>query len=481
MFNAPTLPINKTKLVCTIGPASDSPEMLAQMLEAGMTIARLNFSHGEFQAHGEVIRRIRQAAEKTGLPVAIMADLPGPKIRIGTLAVEPIELMIGNRFTLTTEQVAGTSERVSVTLKELPRAVRPGDVVFINDGLIQVQVEEVEGEQVHCRVLVGGKLRSRKGLNLPGIDLDISAFTEHDRACMQFALEHGVDAISQSFVNDAADIRAVREAAAAMGFQPFIIAKIERASILDKLDEIMEVADGVMVARGDLGVEIPIEQIAVTQKLITARANLFGKPVITATQMLESMINNRRPTRAESTDVANAILDGTDCVMLSEESALGRYPLEAVRMLVQIAVATEPHRTKHSYRKTPEHPIFCEIREVDYIASSVNSIVSHNDTVAGILTPTDSGLTARRLSRYKLPNWILAVSANTRTCRELLFSYGVFPLFEVNHPPDWTDFARDCAVRYHLKGSCIIQTEGPSPENPTRNHKMEIIDLREIG
>jgi len=327
MFNAPTLPINKTKLVCTIGPASDSPEMLAQMLEAGMTIARLNFSHGEFQAHGEVIRRIRQAAEKTGLPVAIMADLPGPKIRIGTLAVEPIELMIGNRFTLTTEQVAGTSERVSVTLKELPRAVRPGDVVFINDGLIQVQVEEVEGEQVHCRVLVGGKLRSRKGLNLPGIDLGISAFTEHDRACMQFALEHGVDAISQSFVNDAADIRAVREAAAAMGFQPFIIAKIERASILDKLDEIMEAADGVMVARGDLGVEIPIEQIAVTQKLITARANLFGKPVITATQMLESMINNRRPTRAESTDVANAILDGTDCVMLSEESALGRYPL----------------------------------------------------------------------------------------------------------------------------------------------------------
>lgn len=343
MFNAPALPINKTKLVCTIGPASDSPEMLAQMLEAGMTIARLNFSHGEFQAHGEVIRRIRQAAEKTGLPVAIMADLPGPKIRIGTLAVEPIELMIGNRFTLTTEQVAGTSERVSVTLKELPRAVRPDDVVFINDGLIQVQVEEVEGEQVHCRVLVGGKLRSRKGLNLPGIDLGISAFTEHDRACMQFALEHGVDAISQSFVNDAADIRAVREAAAGMGFQRVIIAKIERASILDKLDEIMEASDGVMVARGDLGVEIPIEQIAVTQKLITARANLFGKPVITATQMLESMINNRRPTRAESTDVANAILDGTDCVMLSEESALGRYPLEAVRMLVQIAVATGPH------------------------------------------------------------------------------------------------------------------------------------------
>lgn len=479
MFGTP-LPAHKTKLVCTIGPASDSPAMLEQMLEAGMNIARLNFSHGDFQLHGDVIRQIRQAAEKKGRPVAIMADLPGPKIRIGMLAVEPVELVIGNRFTLTTEEVAGTAELVSVTLKELPRVVTPGDVLFINDGLIQVQVESVSGERVHCRVVVGGKLRSKKGLNLPGIDLGISAFTEHDRACMQFALENGVDAISQSFVNNAADIRAVREAAAAMGYQPFIIAKIERASILDKIDEVLDATDGVMVARGDLGVEIPIEKIAVMQKRITARANLFGKPVITATQMLESMTNNRRPTRAEATDVANAILDGTDCVMLSEESAMGNYPLEAVQMLVQIAVATEPHRTLHS-RKSTAQPLFTEIMEVDYIASSVNSIVSQNDSVAAILAPTDSGLTARRLSRYKLPTWILAVSANKQTCQELLFSYGVFPLFETHHPADWTDFARDCALKYSLKGSCIIQTEGPSPEHPKRNHKMEIIDLREIS
>ncbi|ADW19383.1 pyruvate kinase [Desulfobulbus propionicus DSM 2032] len=480
MYNTPILPACKTKLVCTIGPASDSPEMLEKMLEAGMNIARLNFSHGDFRVHGEVIRRIRQAAERVSRPVAIMADLPGPKIRIGTLAVEPVELVIGDCFTLTTEEVAGNRSMVSVTLKELPQAVRPGDVLFINDGLIQVRVEEVEEERVHCRVLVGGKLRSKKGLNLPGIDLGISAFTEHDRNCMRFALENGVDAISQSFVNDAADIRAVREAAAAMGYQPFVIAKIERASILEKIDQILDEADGVMVARGDLGVELPIEEIAIMQKLITSRANLFGKPVITATQMLESMTNNRRPTRAEATDVANAILDGTDCVMLSEESAMGRYPLEAVRMLMQIAVATEPHRTRHSYRKMPEHPVYTEIREVDYIASSVNAIVSHNDTVAAILAPTDSGLTARRLSRYKLPTWVLAVSANKKTCRELLFSYGVFPLYEINHPADWTDFARDYALKYNLKGSCIIQTEGPSPENPHRNHKMEIIDLREI-
>jgi pyruvate kinase len=329
-------------------------------------------------------------------------------------------------------------------------------------------------------VVAGGRLRSKKGLNLPGIDLGISAFTDHDRTCMQFALENGVDAISQSFVNDAADILAVRQAAASMGYAPFIIAKIERSSILNHIDEIMEAADGVMVARGDLGVEVPIEEIAILQKMITAKANLFGKPVITATQMLESMTNNRRPTRAEATDVANAILDGTDCVMLSEESAMGRYPLESVRMLTQIAMATEPHRTRQTYRKTPEHPIFTEIREVDYIAASVNSILNQTDTVAAILAPTDSGLTARRLSRYRLSTWILAISSNKKTCRELLFSYGVLPIYELNHPADWTDYARDYAIKYRLAGSCIIQTEGPSPESPYRNHKMEIIDMRDI-
>jgi pyruvate kinase len=475
-----TLPANKTKLVCTIGPASDSPDMLEKMIEAGMNIARINFSHGDFQAHGDVIGRIRKASETVGKPVVIMADLPGPKIRIGSIVPEPIELIVGNRFTLTTEEVEGNGERVSVTFKQIPRVVKPDDILFLNDGQVQLQVEAIEGEEVHCRVLVGGNLRSKKGLNLPGIDLGISAFTEHDRACMQFALGKGVDAISQSFVNDADDIRAVRDAAAAMGYDPFIIAKIERASIYDKIDEILEVTDGVMVARGDLGVETPIAEIAIMQKRITARANLFGKPVITATQMLESMTNNRRPTRAEATDVANAILDGTDCVMLSEESALGKYPLEAVKMLSQIAVATEPHRTTHSYRKTPDRPIFSEISEVDYIASSVNSIVNQTDDVAAILSPTDSGITARRLSRFKLPIWILAVSSNKKTCAELTFSYGVFPLFEINHPTDWTDFARDYALKYQLKGSCIIQTEGPSPENPDRNHKMEIIDLREI-
>ncbi len=479
-MNTTIIPANKTKVVCTVGPATDSPQMLEKIINAGMNIARLNFSHGDFATHGEIINRIRSASKKVGRKVAIMADLPGPKIRIGTLDKEPIELKIGAPFTLTTKDIEGNHEKVSVTFSPLPKVVNPGDILFLNDGLIQLQVEKVVGEEVQCTVSAGGTLRSKKGLNLPGIDLGISAFTEHDRACMQFALDNDVDAISQSFVNDADDIRAVRQAAKEMGYNPFIIAKIERASVHNKIDEILEETDGVMVARGDLGVEIPIEEIAMIQKKITAKANLFGKPVITATQMLESMTNNRRPTRAEATDVANAILDGTDAVMLSEESALGAYPLEATQMLVQIAIATEPHRTHLNYTKQPEKPIFTQIREVDYIATSVKNIVNQTNDVAAILSPTDSGLTARRLSRLKLPTWILAISSNRQACKELMFSYGVFPIYELNHPADWTDYARDYAIKYGLKGNCIIQTEGPSPENPDRNHKMEIIDLREL-
>lgn len=475
-----SLPSNKTKIVCTIGPSSDSPAMLEQMLEAGMNVARLNFSHGDFHEHAELIRRIREASEKTGREVAIMADLPGPKIRIGTLAEEEVELENGAPFILTTDTVAGDAGRVSVTLEKLPLVVHPGDILYINDGLIQVQVEAVQGKDVHCRVLMGGSLRSRKGLNLPNIDLGISAFTAHDRACLEFASQHGVDAVSQSFVNDAADILAVRQAAREMDYSPFIIAKIERALAEEKIDAILAVCDGVMVARGDLGVETPIEEMAIMQKRITARANHFGRPVITATQMLESMTDNRRPTRAEATDVANAILDGTDCVMLSEESALGRYPLEAVRMLVRIATATEPHNQKKYYRRQTSPASDTNTIEVDFITTSVANLVTHGDGIAAILTPTDTGLTARRLSRFKLPVWILGVSQNRQTCRGMIFSYGVFPVHEPMHPPDWTDCARDYALRYNLQGDCIIQTEGPSPENPYRNHKMEIISLREI-
>ena len=352
------LPAHKTKIVCTIGPASESQEVMERMLLAGMNVARLNFSHGDFEAHGKVIETLRAASRSTGRQVAIMADLSGPKMRIGKLKEEPVELKAGDPFTLTTKEVVGDVGKVSVTFSRLPKAVKPGDPLYLNDGFIQLEVTGVEGCEVHCKVVVGGELRSRKGLNLPGIDLGITAFTDRDRECLKFAMEQGMDAVSQSFVESGKDIDAVRKAARDLGYNPFIIAKIERSRALTNIDEIMESADGIMIARGDLGVEVPIEQIAVVQKDIMRRANMRAKPVITATQMLESMTDNRRPTRAEATDVANAVLDGTDCVMLSGESAMGKYPVDAVAMLAKICAAIEPHRQKITVKEMFQGWIF---------------------------------------------------------------------------------------------------------------------------
>jgi pyruvate kinase len=474
------LPKNKTKLVCTIGPASKTPAMMEKMLLAGMNVARLNFSHGDFADHKEIIDRIRAASRKTGKRVAIMADLPGPKMRIGNFAEEPVFLEKDASFSLTTDAITGSRERVSITMMELPAVVKQGDILYLNDGLIQLRVENTTETDINCTVVMGGELRSRKGLNIPGIDLGTSAFTPRDRECMQFALEQGIDSISQSFVNSAKDVEDVRNAAAEMGFSPFIIAKIERASIQDKIDEILAVTDGIMVARGDLGVEIPIEKIAVIQKFITARANLFGKPVITATQMLGSMTHNRRPTRAESTDVANAILDGTDCVMLSEESAMGDYPLESVEMLVKIATVTEPARLQRHLDSTLTHQnniANYKRNTVDFIAVSIENLLEKIDSPAAVLTPTASGYTARSITRFRLPVWILAVSPSHKTCQELQFSYGIWPIEEEAHPGDWTNYANNFAKNHNLPGKCILQTEGPSPDHPNTNNKIEFITL----
>lgn len=471
-------PANKTKLVCTIGPASDSPQILETMILAGMNVARLNFSHGDYASHKETIKKIRSASEAVGRQVAIMADLPGPKMRVGEFAEEPIELQPEDKFTLTTEEVIGDRTRVSVSFSRLPQAVKPGDRLFLNDGYIQMEVEQVDGNDVHCKVLVGGELRSRKGLNLPGIDLGISAFTDQDHEWLKFAMENGVDAVSQSFVETAADITAVRNAAAAMGHDPFIIAKIERAGARNYMSDILRAADGIMIARGDLGVEIPIEQIAVAQKSIMRIANLMGKPVITATQMLESMTTNPRPTRAEATDVANAILDGTDCVMLSGESAMGRYPVESVRMLSRIAAAIEPSRTSM--------PIIAalqtgreddQINLKDLIAMSVETALKRI-TPPTVIVPTRSGATARSITRFRLAVWITAVSSHAKTCQDLLFSYGVIPVCETNHPDDWKSWARNWLEKKGVSGDLVIMTEGPSTKHPDRNIRMEIIDLR---
>lgn len=472
-----TLPACKTKLVCTIGPASDSPELLERMILAGMNVARLNFSHENLESHGRRIAAIRKAARSVGRRVAIMVDLPGPKMRIGQLARESIELKPGDPFTLTSEKITGDDRRASVTFARLPEAVKPGDVLFLNDGFIELAVERVEASDVVCRVEVGGELRSRKGLNLPGIDLGISAFTDDDRRYLEFALDQRVDAVSQSFVESTADILAVREFAAQRGKSPFVIAKIERSGARAAIDEIIEAADAIMIARGDLGVETPIEQIAVVQKQIIKKANRARKPVITATQMLETMTEYRRPTRAESTDVANAILDGTDCVMLSGESAAGKFPVESVKMLASIAASTEPYADGLSSRQSQ---LFSHEQDAhgpaDLVALSV-AVMADKCRPAAIFIPTRSGVSARRIARYRLPLWITAVSPRVSVCQELMFSYGVHPVHEAEHPEDWNAYIRSWMKTHGVEGNLVLLSEGPSEEHPEANNRIEVIEL----
>ncbi len=470
-------PSNKTKIVCTIGPASDSPEVLQKMIRAGMNVARLNFSHGDFATHQATIQGIRAASKATDRRVAIMADLPGPKIRIGEFKKEPIELKTDDPFTLTTEDIIGSSTRASVSFSRLPNAIKPQDKIFLNDGMIELEALKVEGHDIRCKVIVGGQLRSRKGLNLPGINLGISAFTERDHECRKFALQHGVNAVSQSFVETGQDVAAVRKAARELGHDPFIIAKIERSKARDHIDEILETADGIMIARGDLGVEIPIEKIAIVQKHIMLKANLTGKPVITATQMLESMTHSLRPSRAEATDVANAILDGTDCVMLSGESAMGEYPVDATAMLAKIAAAIEPHRTVYPIKgKLVSRREGDDLHLSDLIALSVETTLQRI-TPPTVIVPTRSGTTARSITRFRLPVWITAVSGFEKTCDDLMFSYGILPICEPDHPDDWKQWARKWLQTTGEAGHLVVLTEGPSKKHPHRNNRMEILDL----
>ena len=471
------LPRNKTKIVCTIGPASEAPGVMEQMIRAGMSVARINFSHGDFVTHRRVIENLRNAAAAVGCRIAIMADLSGPKIRIGQIAGEPVELRQGDQFTLTTDDITGDKDCVSVSFDRLPQSVKMGDTLFLNDGCIQLEVAEIKGNDVVCTVRVGGELRSRKGLNLPGIDLGISAFTESDSECLKFASENRVDAVSQSFVEKAADIEAVRKAAADLGYYPLIIAKIERSRALDHIHEILDAADGIMIARGDLGVEVPIEHIAVVQKRLSRLANVRAKPVITATQMLESMTDNRRPTRAEATDVANAILDGTDCVMLSGESAVGRYPVDAVAMLTRIAEDVEPHRPAFTVKELFQGiDLKGKLRPQHLIALGVEASLEYVSPAA-VFVPTRSGETARRIAGFHMPVWTVAVCSEERTCQHLQFSSGVYPVHETEDPENWSTYVAKWVHDHGLEGNLVLLTEGPSSKHPEANNRMEIIEL----
>ncbi len=336
------LPGHKTKIVCTIGPSSRSVPVLRAMIRAGMGVARINLSHGSLDEHREDVRNIRSIARELNRPIPILADLPGPKIRLGRLAKEPLVLKKGDQVRLTTEQGAtGCDGLIPVDFPELPRSVRKGGTIYVSDGIIRLKVLEIAAREVRCRVVTGGEIYSRKGLNLPGAHVLAEPVSDKELALVEFGLEQGIDVFGVSFVEKASDIMKVKEFARSKGKEIYAVAKIERSQAIRNIDEILEVSDGIMVARGDLGVELPIEEIAVIQKKLITKANVLSRPVITATQMLLSMTDNTRPTRAESTDVANAILDGTDGIMLSEETAVGKYPAEAVRMMGRIAASAE--------------------------------------------------------------------------------------------------------------------------------------------
>jgi pyruvate kinase len=464
------------KIVCTIGPATETPQQMQALIDAGMDIARLNYSHGDFEYHAQNIKKLRQAAQDCGRRITIMADLPGPKMRIGKLDQEIIYLKPEDDLILTNQTILGDYNRISVTFESLPQVVKPQDIIFLSDGLIQLEVKRVEDTEIYCKIIVGGELRSNKGLNLRGVDLGISAFTGHDRECLAAALESGVDAVSQSFVCKAEDIVGMRKAAQELGYDPFVIAKIERAEAVKRIDEIIQVSDGIMIARGDLGVETRIERIALVQKQVMARANHFGKPVITATQLLESMTRNPLPTRAEATDVANAILDGTDCLMLSEESAIGKYPIIAVEMLAKIANCVEENRAVDAKVKSPE----------DFFRSDaihITDLISHNVSVSVnklksnlVVANTVTGHTARMISRFLIPVWIVAISSEHKVCQGLQFSYGVYPILESEEPQNWEDYIAKLKQEYEISSGRVILVESPSIANPQVNHKIEILE-----
>ncbi len=398
----------------------------------GMNVARLNFAHGTLQGHGEDIRRIRTVAKKLQRHCMIMADLPGPKMRIGKLLNEPHILKKGQEVTLTVKDLVGTPDQIPVDYRRLPESVSPGSLIFLNDGFIQLEVEKVSGEEVFCRTIIGGPLLSHKGLSIPGVKILADAVSDTDLKFVAYALQEGVDAFGVSFSKDADDILKVKTFAQKSGQSVYVVAKIERAEAIDNFDAILSVADGIMIARGDLGVQIPLQEVPVVQKKLIHKANLLGRPVITATQMLLSMTENIRPTRAEVSDVANAILDGTDAVMLSEETAIGRYPVETVEMISKIAASTE--RERKAVRALDNLPSYFRTgagsghTTVDDIVSlnAVESVKALN--VRYILTHTQSKGAACLISRFKPDCWILSCGGDEKTNHFLALSYGVYPV-----------------------------------------------------
>ena len=451
--------LRRTKIVSTIGPATQDPATLRSLIEAGATTLRLNFSHGTHDDHQRSIRLIRQISFELNQPVGILQDLQGPKIRLGKFEDGFIHLKTGDSFILTSRQLPGTQTISSVTYEPLVEEVPTGATILLDDGKVEMRVvsKDVEKRELHCEVVVGGRLSNSKGVNFPGVYLSIKALTEKDKVDLAFGLDQGVDWVALSFVRNPQDVLEIKEIIANAGKRVPVIVKIEKHEAIEQMEAILSLSDGVMVARGDLGVELPAEDVPILQKRLIATANRLGIPVITATQMLDSMVNNPRPTRAEVSDVANAILDGTDAVMLSNETAVGNHPVEAVATMAKIALRTEQEQiAKNSDTATSRTIPNAISRAVGQIASQLEA--------AAIMSLTKTGATARNVSKFRPPTPILAVTPHVEVARRLQVVWGVKPLLVVDLPSSSQTFQSAVNVAQEKQllhdGDLVVMTAG---------------------
>ncbi|MTE21082.1 pyruvate kinase [Streptomyces sp. TRM43335] len=459
--------MRRSKIVCTLGPAVDSYDQLKTLIEAGMNVARFNMSHGSHSEHEERYHRLRKASQETGRAIGVLADLQGPKIRLETFADGPVELVRGDEFTITTEDVPGDRTICGTTYKGLPADVSKGETILINDGNVSLQVVEVDGPRVRCIVIEGGVISDHKGINLPGVAVNVPALSEKDVEDLKFALEMGCDMVALSFVRDAADVRDVHRVMDEVGRRVPVIAKVEKPQAVENMEDVVLAFDGVMVARGDLAVEYPLEKVPMVQKRLVEMCRRNAKPVIVATQMMESMITNSRPTRAEASDVANAILDGADAVMLSAESSVGQYPIETVKTMSKIVRAAEEELLSRGLQplvpgKKPRTQGGSVARAACEMADFLNG--------KALIAFTKSGDTARRLSRYRAAQPILAFTTEPATANQLTLSWGVetFVVPHVDHTDEMVDLvdAELLKLQRYNHGDTMIMTAGSPPGVP---------------
>lgn len=443
--------MRRTKIVCTLGPATDDIEMMKELIKNGLDAARVNFSHGTYESHGNMIQKLKQAREELDAPIPLILDTKGPEIRLKTFENDKIRLEEGDLFTLTTEDIQGTQERVSVTYQNLPKDLQRGSRVLIDDGLVELKVDSIQDTEVHCVVVTGGTISSRKGVNLPGMKVKLPSLTEKDVEDLKFGIANGFDYVAASFIRSAADVVKIRRVLEENGGESIsIISKIENQEGVDNIDEILEVSDGIMVARGDLGVEIPPEEVPLVQKTLIAKANKCGKPVITATQMLESMVRSPRPTRAEANDVANAIFDGSDAIMLSGETAMGQYPCEAVATMARIAQKAE---SSINYEKNLTINLESMHTNITNAISFAACTTAAELQTACVTTITKSGFTARMISKHRPVCPIVAGATSEQVWRQLNLIWGCCPVLHRGTLPHGEIF--DTAMKIAQKSGLV--------------------------